>query len=83
VLLYLVGAALRLRHHRRLTSTAPIAEREPKEAVDMHTPVSLHDSWRETRGGPTVQDSLVCFLRDRMDLLILGNWMARRAAEGA
>jgi predicted NodU family carbamoyl transferase len=26
------------------------------------------------------QDALACFLRTRMDLLVMGNWMVRRTA---
>jgi carbamoyltransferase len=43
------------------------------------TPVILNTSFNENE--PVVcspQDALACFLRTRMDLLVMGNWMVRR-----
>jgi carbamoyltransferase len=43
-------------------------------------PVVLNTSFNENEpivGTP--QDALDCFLRTRMDLLVMGNWMVRRS----
>jgi carbamoyltransferase len=42
-------------------------------------PIVLNTSFNENE--PIVctpQDALACFLRTRMDLLVMGNWMVRR-----
>ncbi len=52
------------------------------EAFERETglPIVLNTSFNENE--PIVwspQEALDCFLRTRMDLLVLGNWMVRRA----
>jgi carbamoyltransferase len=45
-------------------------------------PVVLNTSFNENEPiVNTPQEALDCFLRTRMDLLVLGNWMVRRAPE--
>ena len=55
------------------------------EAFERQTglPVVLNTSFNENE--PIVctpQDALACFLRTHMDLLVMGNWMVRRATDG-
>jgi carbamoyltransferase len=54
------------------------------EAFERQTglPVVLNTSFNENE--PIVctpAEALACFLRTRMDLLVLGNWLVRRAGE--